>query len=229
MLTIDDLKQLGIEVDEEKAKALDEAVTARHEEEVKGLRSKRDELLETQRKLKDQLGQYDGIDVDRARRLEQILAEDEEARLIADGKVDEVVNRRTESMKTDYQRRLDEAQQQAEALKQRALSDEIRSAATQAGLLSSATDDAVLRAKQLFDVDAQGQVVPKDDAPLDKSGEPLTPTAWLESMKESAAHWFPSPRGSGAPGSTSSASVPRAWGEARTSAEKVEFLRQQQQ
>ncbi|MFT0140777.1 hypothetical protein ACEK07_46130 [Alcanivoracaceae bacterium MT1] len=206
-----DLNELGIELDDDKANALKEALSAKHQEaldsEVGGLKEKRDELLKAQRALKDQLKQYDGIDPERARKLEAQLAENEEAQLIADGKLDEVLNKRTERMREEYDRKLAEAQKTAEGSKAfaqkfrgRVMSDEIRAAAGKAGLVDSAVEDAIYRAGALFEVNDEGEVVPKEEAGLDADGKPLTPLAWLKSMQEKAPHWFPVPQGGGAPG-----------------------------
>ena len=138
-----DFKALGIDLDDEKATALKEALTTKHQEaldkEVGGLKTKRDELLANERKLKDSLKQYEGIDPERARKLEEQLAENEEARLIADGKLDEVLNKRTERMRDEYDRKLTEASQTADKSKAfadkfrgRVMRDEIRTAAAEA-------------------------------------------------------------------------------------------------
>lgn len=234
-----DFNELGLELDEEKATALKEALSAKHQEavdkEVGGLKSKRDELLANERKLKDSLKQYEGIDPERARKLEKQISQSEEARLIADGKLDEVINQRTERMKTEYDRKLQEAQQSADQSRSfadkfrgRVLSDEMRSAMAKVKGLESAATDATLRAERVFEVNDEGDVVPREDAGYDSDGKPLTPETWLESMRDEAPHWFPTPKGSGAPGSTGNSASPRAWKEATTTKEKVEILKRKQ-
>ena len=235
-----DFNELGIELDDEKATALKEALSAKHQEaldqEVGGLKSKRDELLEAQRKMKDQLKQFEGIDPERARKLESQLAENEEARLIADGKLDEVLNKRTERMREEYDRKLQEASQTADQSKAfadkfrgRVMRDEIRTAAAEVGLVDSAVEDAVYRAGGLFEVNDEGNVVPREDAGFDENGKPLTPQAWLESMREKAPHWFPVPEGSQSRGGGGSPGAPRAWKDAKSTKEKVELLKRKQQ
>lgn len=234
-----DFAELGLDLDDEKATALKEALSAKHQEaidkEVGGLKTKRDELLANERKLKDSLKQYEGIDPERARKLEDQIAQSEEARLIADGKMDEVINQRTERMRTEYDRKLQEATQTAEQAKTfaekfrgRVLSDEIRGAASKLGLIDSAAQDAFLRAQSLFEVDDEGNVVARESAGYDTTGKPLTPETWLESMRDQAPHWFPQPKGSGSPGNNGSSASPRAWKEATTTKEKVEILKRKQ-
>lgn len=231
-----DLAELGLELDAEKSEAIKNALAAKHQElldkEVGGLKSKRDELLDAQKRMKDQLKAYEGIDPERARKLEAQISQSEEAKLIADGKLDEVLSQRTERMRTEYERKLQEASQVAEQargfaerFRSRVLSDEIRSAVAGVGMADTAAEDAALRAQMLFEVNDEGNIVAKEGAGLDANGKPLTIKTWLESMKETAPHWFLQPKGSGAPGSTGSHNSPRAWKDATTTAEKVEFLK----
>src|SRR5690625_896750 len=231
-----DFSELGLEVPEEKAAALKELIAGKHQEaldkEVGGLKAKRDELLDAQKRLKEQLSQFEGIDPERARKLEEQIAQSKEAKLIAEGKLDEVIAQRTERMQTEYERRLQEASATAEQaklfaerFKGRVLSDEIRAAASKVGMIDSAAEDATLRAQALFEVNDEGNVVANEDAGLDASGKPLTIETWLQSMKDAAPHWFLQPKGSGAPGSTGSSASPRAWKDAKTTAEKVELIK----
>lgn len=222
---LDDLKQiLGDDVTGEQAQKLADAHQAALDEEVGGLKSKRDELLEAQKRLKGQLGEYDGIDVEKARKLQALLEQDEEARLVADGKTDEVVNRRTKAMREEFESKLEQAQTQASALRDRALNDEIRREAAQAGVLNSAVDDVLLRARSQFTVDENSKLAAKDGV-LGKDGQPLSTGEWLEALKEDAPHLFPQPKGSGAPGSNGGSAAPAKWDSNMSAAEKVAYLK----
>lgn len=234
-----DFAELGLELDDEKAAALKEALSTKHQEaidkEVGGLKTKRDELLANERKLKDSLKQYEGIDPERARKLEEQIAQSEEARLIADGKMDEVMNQRTERMRSEYERKLQESTQSTERYKSKAekadghvMRNAIGQAASAVGLIDTAAEDAAYRAAQLFEVDEELNVVPKEGVGYDADGKPLTMKSWLESMRDQAPHWFPQPKGSGSPGNNGSSTSPRAWKDAATTKEKVEILKRQQ-
>lgn len=230
-----DLNELGLELDDEQAAKVKQALSTKYQEaldaDVSGLKSKRDELLESQRKMKDQLKQYEGIDPERARHLEQQIAQSEEAKLIADGKLDEVINQRTERMRAEYDRQLQDAQTQAEQalefanrFKGRVMSDEMHRLGAKVGMRESAVEDAVHRAAQLFEVNNEGQVVPKENAGYDAKGNKLTLDAWAESLKEAAPHLFHQPEGLDLPGGSRS-NAPRAWQDAKTTADKVELLK----
>jgi hypothetical protein len=185
-------------------------ISAAVEAAVAGLKAKNSELLGSLKDAKEQLRQFDGIDPGAVRDILKRFADDEEAGLIKAGKIDEVLNKRTERMKADYEKKLTDAVKAAEAATKRAqafqgrvLDDSIRAAAAKAGLHQHAIDDALFRARSMFALDENGQAVQFGDdgnPVLGKDGKsPFTPLEWLEGMKDKAPHWFPaSASGSGA-------------------------------
>jgi hypothetical protein len=181
---------------------------------VTGLKTKNGELIGKLKEREEALKRFDGIDPDAVRNILRRFSDDEEAKLIADGKIDDVLNKRTERMKADFEKKYAEATAAAEAASMRAqafqgrvLDDAIRAAAAKAGLHQHAIEDALFRARSMFTLDEDGQAVMlgEDKRPvLGKDGQtPFAPLEWLEGMKEKAPHWFPaSASGSGAGGSS---------------------------
>ncbi|MBV7434497.1 hypothetical protein KRX19_05590 [Cardiobacteriaceae bacterium TAE3-ERU3] len=177
---------------------------------VSGLKSKNGELINKQKEAKkaaqeaqEHLKQFEGIDPDTVKSIIKRFSDDEEAELIKAGKVDEVLNKRTERMQqahekevAKYKAELEKANKRAEKFTDRVLADEIRAAGSETGIHKSAYDDAIYRAKGAFEVNEDGEIVAKEGV-LDSSGKPLTPKAWFEDMKEKAPHWFPAPQGGG--------------------------------
>ena len=163
--------------------------------------------------LADALKPYEGIDPVRTKALLSKFDNEEEAALIAAGKVDEVIAKRMAKRDAELQKQVDAAKQQAETatgvakkFQTRVLDNHIRAAAAKAGLHPVAVDDALLRARALFTLNDDGDAVQlgADGMPvLGKDGKsPFNPVEWLESMKESAPHWFPAgSSGGGAGGS----------------------------
>ena len=100
-----DLTELGL--DEEKGAALKEVLAAKHQEAldhaVSGLKTKNSELLGTIKSTKTELdkmkGQFDGLDIEAVKGLLTKVGQDEETKLIAEGKLDEVIARRTERLR----------------------------------------------------------------------------------------------------------------------------------
>lgn len=212
-----DFQSLGIDLDDEAKQKILEAARKAHDDDVAGLKAKRDELLEAQRKLKDQIKQFEGIDPERVRALEKTLAENEEARLIADGKIDELISKRISREQATWQSQLEQkdselqqVRQQVEALQGATIQSGIAAAAQRAGLAPTAIEDAQLIARhsgwQVEDGvpvlrDSNGEVV------RGKSG-PITFDEWLESQREIRPHWFPAPKGGQASGNRSGGSRP---------------------
>ncbi|UOO87486.1 hypothetical protein [Neisseria arctica] len=192
------------------AEEVEKLVSERLNEAVAGLKAKNGEVIGDNKKLKEQLAQFDGIDPAAVKAILQRFSDDEEAKLIAEGKIDEVLNKRTERMKTAHEKQLAEMTAKVEAAEARAakftdrvLGDAIRAAGSEAGIHKTAFEDAIFRAKTVFDIDDDGNAVAKDGV-FGKDGKPLTLKEWFGDMQESAPHWFPMPQGAGARGSGSS-------------------------
>ncbi|MFG5778030.1 hypothetical protein ACFIQF_13230 [Comamonas sp. J-3] len=145
----------------------------------------------------------------------QRLETDEDAKLIAAGKMDEVVQKRTERMQAEHTKKLQaeaegrtKAEAKAAKLADRALNAVLRDAAAAAGALPEALDDVVRRGSGLWVLSDDGDVVAMngDQVVLGKDGKaPLSPKEWAESIRDSAPYFWPATRGSGAPGSSGGA------------------------
>ncbi len=207
---------LEIDLTNPDVKTLVEAAVA---EATKGLASNRDEILGEKKGLQEKLDalgkQWEGLDPSVVKNLVDRMNNDEETKLIAEGKIDEVVERRVTAMKTDLETRLTAATEQLEVLtgEKGSLTDKvknlvidgmIRQAGGELSLLPTAIEDAIFRAKGRFDLDENDKPVARDEAGtllIGKDGKtPITPVEWLEGMKEAAPHWFPVPSGAGAGG-----------------------------
>ena len=190
---------------------IDEAVG----KEVAGLKAKNAELLSDKKELKGQIDalakQFEGLDIEEVKKFMAKAGEDEESRLVKEGKIDEVVAKRTERLRAEHERQLkaekdraDAAEKASAALRDRALADAIRSAASKAGALAEATDDFVFRSRGQFAFNESGDVVAVDrdgQAIYGKDGKtPMSPLEWAESLKETAPHLWPRAAGAGAPG-----------------------------
>ncbi|MGJ8525186.1 hypothetical protein LMG33818_000894 [Halomonadaceae bacterium LMG 33818] len=205
--------------------AIREAVDA----EVNGLKSKRDELLGKNKQLAESLKSFEGFDPEEYKALKQQHQEANDKQLIDEGKIEELVSQRVERMKTGFEKQLQEANDKAsqasafaDRFRGRVLSDELQKAGSELHLLPHALQDAIYRGNDIFTVDDEGNVIPKENAGLDAKGNALTPKAWLESMRETAPHWFPVPKGSGATGANGGkASLKRS---TMSASDKREFI-----
>lgn len=198
----------------EVAKLIQNAV----KEATSGLAANKDEILGEKKKLQEQLDavakQWEGLDPEAVRTIMSRLENDEETRLLAEGKTDEVIARRTERLQADHAKQVEKLQaalaERDEALngatskvKQLTVSHSLQKAASELGLIPSAIDDALARAMNVFQVDDNGRLTVQENGATvyGKDGKsPMSPAEWLETMKEKAPHWFPAPTGGGAAG-----------------------------
>jgi hypothetical protein len=173
--------------------------------ETKGLKAKNEELLG---KLATQKTLYNGIDPTKVKEMLERLDQDEDTKLLAEGKKHLVIEKYTERMRAEQKSQLEvkdlaiKAQfDRADSFKDRVLDNQIRSVAS--GLHKGAVEDALLQARQIFSLDAKGNAVKLDAQGVPELGKdgttPFSPAEWIELQKESKPHWFPSgTSGSGA-------------------------------
>lgn len=172
------------------------------DQQVSGLKAKNQELLGSLAQQKETLKKFEGIDPDKTRELFKRMENDEESRLIAEGKLDEVLKKRTERMKNAYEQEAaaernarQAAEKRAQAFADRVLENEIRAVASSAGIHPHAVEDALFRARTVFELSDDGKAVAMENQ-FGKDGNPLTPAEWFGDMKTKAPHWFPA-QGSG--------------------------------
>lgn len=166
---------------------------------TKGLKSALDSEREAAKLAKkanaELLKKYDGIDPEKTRAMYARFENDKEAQLMADGKIDEVVELRYEKKKVEMQRQVDDAEDRAAKYSQRVLDNHILAAAAKSGLHKHAIEDALFRGRNLFALAEDGSAVQlgADSKPVyGKDGKTLfSPDEWLEGSKEWAPHWHP--------------------------------------
>lgn len=202
--------------------AADPAIKALIDKAVKeatsGLATNRDEILTEKKTLQAKLEEasktWEGLDPVAVRNIMSRLENDEEAKLLAEGKTDAVIERRTERLKADHAKQIaalekalaerdDKLGGASSKVKKLMVEGNLRQAAVELGLVPSAIEDALSRAMSVFKVDDQDRLIAEENGSTayGKDGKsPLTPSEWLESMKEKAPHWFPAPQGGGAGG-----------------------------
>ena len=187
------------------------------EEQTAGLKRNRDELLAEKKALQERVSQFEGQDIDELLKIKAIVESNDEAKLIAEGKIDEVFEKRYDRAFKDLNAQLSardeqidslrsELQTKADAYAQVTIDTAIQRAASELGVQSTALPDVTARARGVFAVDEGGGLVARNqDGTLQfsKDGQSsLTPGEWLESMRKLAPHWWPISTGGGAAGGT---------------------------
>lgn len=185
-------------------KRIDEAVAAA----TAGLKAKNEELLGKVKTTGEKLKLFGDLDPEKIKEQLNRMDHDEDLKLFAEGKKHEVIDKHTQRMR---QAHADELKAKDEAIAAEARrADAYRGAVLDSQILSvtgslhkGAVEDALLQARQLFSLDANGKAVQiVDGAPvLGKDGKtPFGPAEWIEQAKELKPHWFPAGTSGGGSG-----------------------------
>lgn len=166
--------------------------------------------------LSAQVEKYKGVDPEKARAAEAKLRELEEKQMMDDGKIDELVNLRTDRMRQEFtgqntalQSRAEKAENEAKALKNRltriAVDDGISKAVQEVAMVKKgAMADILSRSAQVWSVDDEGNLVaktPDGNTIYGKEGKaPITPTEWSQQLMSEAPFLFEQSTGGGAQG-----------------------------
>lgn len=170
-------------------------------------REKLDEFRNNNIDLLKKLDSFKGVDVKEYQRLSELAKKIDEKQLVDAGKVDEVVTTRISSMKTEHEgvvkdmsTKLEVANRQLESL---LIDSAVRVKALESGVIPTAVDDVMLRAKTTFKI-IDGQAIPHADGKpvYGKDGvNPMSVDEWMTSLSKTAPHLFGSTQGGGAGGS----------------------------
>lgn len=178
---------------------------------VTGLKSKNDELLTEKKTIQEALKNFDGLDAAKAKEALEFINNNEDAQLIKDGKIDELLDRRTSAMKSDHESIVGDLTAQVKELAEgkskyktqfqnKMIDDAIRDAALTGKIRPEAISDVILRSKSVFSLADDLTVESRDSkGNLNKIDDKvLTPTNWIESLKKTSPHYWPASEGAGA-------------------------------
>lgn len=183
-------------------------------ERLKGaLKKERDAREAAEKAARDAAARFADLDPDKAREALKKLDELENKSLLDAGKLDEVVAKRTETMRKDYELKLANAQKAAEdaartvgeltrKLETLTIDSALKELAVKAGVRDTALPDLLARGRAVFKM-KDGQVVPLNEdgtTVLGKNGrDPLTFEEFVARLQTTdAPHLFEANRGSGA-------------------------------
>lgn len=168
-------------------------------------REKLDEFRNKNIDLMKQVDGFKGVDVAKYQTLLGLEKKLTDKELIEAGKVDEVVQARIKTMQTEHgtiveglSGQLQLANRQLESL---LVDSAVRVKALESGVLPSAVDDVMLRAKTVFKI-VDGVATPQQDGKTvyGKDGiNPMGVDEWIGQLTKTAPHLFGSTAGGGAP------------------------------
>jgi len=193
------------------------AIQAKIDAEVTGLKTKNSELIEKQKTLKSDLSQYDDVDLEKIQKLQKEIDNNEEMKLLSEGKTEEVVARRVQAMKKDFEANLSardaKIDEYLSALKQKdekltslVVDGQIREAYVRLDFEPTAMDDVITSARNTFTMDHEtGMATPRDNMGniiFSKDGKtPIEASEWLENLSETKKYLRRASSGAGASGS----------------------------
>ena len=190
---------------------------------VAGLKKKNSELIEKEKKFKEQLSQFDGVDIEKVKNLQKQMQENEEMRLLAEGKTEEVVARRVEAMKRDYDAQIAAREakmseyevtlkKKEEKLAELVIDGQLREAYVALDFDPDALDFVLMQGRQVFMMDENGRAVPRDEHGnliFGKDGKtPISAREYLEGLADKKKFLRKPSKGAGAsPNNRSSSGI----------------------
>jgi len=213
----EEVRAKAIAEHEKAMKGITDGIDAKIEEAVTGLKSKNTELLDEKKKIAETLKHFDNIDADKARDALQFLEENADAQLLKDGKIEELLEKRTSKLTSDHEARLLELATELtdsqtkgnnfeNLYKNKMIEDSLREAAVGGKVRAEAISDILLRGRDIFSLAEDGSVEARGaDGKLLKTGDEkvLTPTNYIEGLKKTSPHYWPISEGAGATGGAS--------------------------
>jgi len=185
-------------------------VATKIDEAVADLKSKNSELIGEKRKLAEKLESIKDFDFEKAKKAMDFVDKDETAKLLAEGKFDEVIESRTAKIKDDYDSKIQEiteaknaAELEVSNLKSNidkiTIETHLRKVAAKAGILADAMDDVLLRGQMVFSVGEDGNLEARDKHGefVKVDGKILTPGSWIAGLPQ---HYWPLSDGIGGVG-----------------------------
>lgn len=209
------VRSKAIEQYEAQMKEVNESVQSKIDKAVEGLQNKNKELIGEKKSIQEKLAEFKDItDPVKAMEALKFINENEDAQLIRDGKVGELIEKRTSTMRIEHDNAIRELADKLEATstaestyrnlyETKVMDDAIRAHAVQAGVRPEAVSDVLLRAKSMFSLDKEGGVEARDakgNLRKNDAGNVVTPGVWLEDLKRTSPHYWPASEGAGAVG-----------------------------
>jgi len=186
------------------------------EEAVTGLKTKNEEVIGEKKVLQESLKAFEGYDPTEVKTASDFYAKNKDAEFLKDGTVDELIEKKTSLITADFETQIsvltgerDEAVTHGSnyqgLFESKVIDDGVRVEATKAGMLPTAVEDAVLRGRSIFSLDKNKQIEARDDAgklAVTEDQKVLTTKNWVDGLKTTSPHYWPSSEGAGAHGKT---------------------------
>ncbi len=199
-----DIDQLTIDLTNSAKTQIEEAVT--------GLKTKNAELLNEKKTAQDALKLWDGMDPKDVKTATEFYDKNKDAEFLRDGTVEELIEKKTSQLTSDFETQITELTTNLEAAKShgsnyqslfeaKTIDDGVREEATKAGMLPTAIEDAVMRGRSVFSLDENKLIEARDSEgklAVTEDKLVLTTKNWIEGLKTTSPHYWPGSKGAGA-------------------------------
>jgi len=226
-----------------------DAESVEHLPSISALRNAHQRLKEDHKKVKTDLqatiDKFKDIDPEKARAAQAKLQELEDKELLDQGKVDELIEQKTERMRADHENqihgfktKLEEADTALKTAHGRLANLQIESAITNVlasqvgkdlGVLPSAIPDITRRAHDVYKLDEAGKITPyRDDGSIWYGKDPAKPMPvdeWLGLLKPDCPHYFAPSGGGGSENKGPGSKTPKKRSE-MTVEERADYINQ---
>ena len=193
-----------------------QATLKQQTEEIDRLRAHSNKILDEKKGLQSKYKAYEALgDPETLSNILKQFEGDEDAKLVAEGKFKDVIDKKTQKIRLDYEAKVEElsktAQQEAEdrskyeQLYHKAEAEHaLTEVAIKAGVEPVAIRNVLLDAQGLFKKNEDGVLESKDNDGNIRTvdGKALTPELFVESLRESCPHYWPKSVSGGATGSS---------------------------
>jgi len=183
-------------------------------------RNKNIQLMKEKEDLKLEAEKYKEIDIDKYNEAVKVLQKLDDKKLFDDGNIDEIISKRTSSMKRDYEKQIENltkivnevketSVKSKKALEVSTIDNRIQIEIQKVGKIRKGTmEDIIARGRRIFSMDDNDNLVAHEadgSAKFGKDGvTPLNIKEWAEELPLEAAHFFEPSSGSGAAGGAGS-------------------------
>lgn len=162
----------------------------------------RDNNVTLKRQADEMKALYDGVDPAKYREMTEQATKIAEKKLIEAGKVEELFEARISPMRTEHEKLLKAARDEAATGKKQLegllIDSALRDAAGKAGVLPTAVEDVLFRGRAAFRLHEGTATAFEGDKPVfGKDGNPLSINEWATSLAEVAPHLFTPSQGGG--------------------------------
>lgn len=201
------------------AEQVSAAVAKAKDEAISGVTAKNKELLGKMNELKSKVAAFGDLDPAAVKNMFSTFEQNEELKLISEGKYEDVIHKRIEKSQAEFTSKLDALTKERDGLLEssKTSSSQIRDLLIDSSVVTefvkqggseTAIDDIKLRAKSVFDIE-EGNAVPRgpDGELLVGANGTMTQEEWVTKMKQTAPHLFKGSKGA------SSHGVPGAGGD----------------